>query len=307
MNDEFLRDLREGLSKPQKSIPPKYLYDAVGSELFEAITRTEDYYVTRTEAGIMETVYGELPEFCPPGAAIAEFGSGAGVKSQRLVDALKPSVYVMIDVAEEFLKASAEKMRSLFPDTEVHGVVGDFSGTVALPSSFLENECRMGFFPGSTIGNFEAGGAQDFLARSRESLGKGALFLIGADLVKDEDILLAAYDDSEGITRQFTLNVLERMNRELDAGVDLSKFEAVALWNPTEARMELGVVALAPQAINLGGERISIEKGEMIHTENSHKYTRESMDRIARAAGWEVERVWTDPREWFGVFLLKAA
>lgn len=306
MNDEFLRDARDGLGQAQKAIPPKYLYDATGSELFEAITRTEDYYVTRTEAEIMDRVYGELPEFCPPGAAIAEFGSGAGIKSRRLVKALEPSVYVSIDVAEDFLAASCDTMRSLFPKTEIHGVVGDFSGSVKLPQAFFEAPCRMGFFPGSTIGNFEAGGAQEFLARSRESLGDGAWFLLGADLVKDEDVLLAAYDDSEGITRRFTLNVLERMNRELDAGIDLSAFEAVALWNPAMERMELGAIALAPQVIDLDGERFTIAEGEMIHTENSHKYTRESMERIAGAAGWQVEKVWTDQREWFGVFLLKA-
>lgn len=306
MHEEFLREVIDGLSRPQKAIPPKWLYDQQGSELFEAITRTRDYYVTRTEAAIMEDAYRDLPAHCPPGAAIAEFGSGAGIKSRKLIEALKPSVYVAIDVAEDFLRQSCAALREAFPGVDVHGVVGDFSGSVDLPEAFFAAPTRMGFFPGSTIGNFEEGGAQDFLARSRESLGRESLFLVGVDLIKDEDVLLAAYDDDEGVTRRFTLNILERMNRELGAGIDTGAFEAVALWNPAAARMELGVVALSRQVIELGGERFEIDEGEMIHTENSHKYSFESFTRIAGRARWSVARSWTDPREWFGVFLLAA-
>lgn len=306
MNEAFLQEVLEGLSQPQKMLSPKWLYDERGSELFQAITLTEDYYLTRTEASIMPTVYAELHDYVPHGMAIAEFGSGAGIKSRRLVEAAEPSVYVMIDVAEEFLRASSVKMQSLFEAVDVHGVVGDFSGSVALPPSFLEAKNRMGFFPGSTIGNFEKGGAEEFLRRSRESLGSGAHFLIGADLVKDEDVLLSAYDDSDGITRQFTLNVLQRMRRELDAVLDREGFEAVALWNPVEARMELGCVAKGPQTIEVGGKTFSFEDGEMIHTENSHKYTRDSLSAIADRAGWSVTKMWTDDNAWFGVFLLEA-
>lgn len=307
MNDDFLRDLRDGFSQPQKSIQPKWLYDEQGSELFEAITKTEDYYVTRIEAEIMVEAYRELPDHLSDKVAIAEFGSGAGIKSRRLVEALNPSVYVSIDVAEDFLRRSCDAMRQSFPTVDIHGVVGDFSGSVALPDAFLAAPSRMGFFPGSTIGNFEKGGAQDFLTRSRESLGAGSQFLIGVDLVKDEDALLAAYDDSNGITRQFTMNVLKRMVRELNADLDVDGFEAIALWNPAEARMELGVVSLKDQDIRVGGDTYAITDGEMIHTENSHKYTRDTFGRIADRAGWQVETMWTDANEWFGVFLLKAA
>lgn len=306
MSDEFLRDVCDGLSRPEKSIPPKWLYDERGSELFEAITRTRDYYVTRLEAQIMQDAYRDLPAYCPPGAAIAEFGSGAGIKSQQLIEALKPSVYVPIDVAEEFLVNSSAELRSIFPDTEVHGVVADFSGHVELPDAFFEAPARMGFFPGSTIGNFESGGAQEFLAACRESLGQGSLFLVGADLVKGEDALLAAYDDSEGVTRRFTKNLLVRMKRELDASLDLDGFEAVAMWNPAEARMELGLIANGRQSIEVGGQRFDFEPGEMIHTENSHKYTEERFTSLAERAGWQLSKMWTDEHEWFGVFLLRA-
>ncbi|MEM9839848.1 MAG: L-histidine N(alpha)-methyltransferase [Pseudomonadota bacterium] len=307
MNASFLRDVREGLSQQAKSLAPKWLYDERGSELFEAITKTADYYLTRTEAEIMRTAYGELPAHVPPGCAIAEFGSGAGIKSRRLIEALKPSVYVSIDVAEEFLTASCEKLSRMFPDTDVQGVLADFSGQVALPESFFAAPQRMGFFPGSTIGNFAKGGAETFLAKSRESLGDGSMFLIGADLVKDEDVLLAAYDDSDGITRLFTKNLLVRMKHELDAELDLDGFEAVALWNPTEARLELGVVAQGPQTIRLGSDVFPLENGEMIHTENSHKFTPDSFSALGERAGWKVRTHWTDSQGWFGVFLLEAA
>lgn len=307
MTASFLRDIREGLSKTQKAIPPKWLYDERGSELFEAITKTADYYPTRIEAEIMQTAYKELPAHIPPGSAIAEFGSGAGIKSRRLIEALSPAVYISIDVAEDFLRASCEKLSRMFPDTDVSGVVADFSGDVGLPGAFFAAPQRMGFFPGSTIGNFESGGAESFLAKSRRSLGDGSTFLIGADLVKDEDALLAAYDDSDGVTRQFTKNLLVRMQNELHADLDTDGFEAVALWNPAEKRMELGLVAEGEQTIRINEDLFTLADGEMIHTENSHKYTKESLTELADRAGWNVTEVWSDPQDWFGVFLLKAA
>ncbi|MEM9810028.1 MAG: L-histidine N(alpha)-methyltransferase [Pseudomonadota bacterium] len=306
MSDEFLKDVAEGFSKTQKSLPAKWLYDRRGSELFEAITKTEDYYVTRTEAAIMRTVLSELPARCPHGSAITEFGSGAGVKSRRLIDAMMPSVYVMIDVAEDFLNHSVEALSEAFEDVTVSGVVGDFNAPVTLPPEFHKADNRMGFFPGSTIGNFQRGGAQIFLENARKVLGDGSMFLLGVDLVKDEDVLVSAYDDSDGMTARFTLNLLERMNRELDADFDLETFRHQAKWNLDERRIEIRAVSLVDQSVTVGGETYSFAEGEGIHTENSHKYTRESFGRIADAAGWQVEAMWTDPKEWFGVFLLNA-
>ncbi|MEM1379587.1 MAG: L-histidine N(alpha)-methyltransferase [Pseudomonadota bacterium] len=306
MNQDFLEDVQAGLSAERKSLPPKWLYDERGSQLFEDITKTEDYYPTRTEAAIMEMAFPELAKYAPPGAAIAEFGSGAGIKSQRLISVLKPSVYISIDVAEDFLNTSCATLTRLFPDVEVSGVVADFSGDVTLPYSFFDADERLGFFPGSTLGNFDDGGAEAFLRKSRSSLGDGSQFLIGIDLVKDENVLLAAYDDSEGITRKFTSNILRRMRRELDAVLDPEGFEAVALWNSQAARMELGLVARGAQEIAIGNDAFTFNDGEMVLTEYSHKYTEETFGALASRTGWSVASTWTDANKWFGVFLLKA-
>ncbi|MEM7739812.1 MAG: L-histidine N(alpha)-methyltransferase [Pseudomonadota bacterium] len=306
MNNEFLQDVLVGFAKQQKSLSPKWLYDERGSELFEKITKTEDYYVTRTEESIMRTVLGELPGLLGPASAITEFGSGAGIKSQRLIEAIKPSVYVMVDVADEFLRASAKALSARFPDVEIHGVLGDFLGEVAMPSAFLNAPSRVGFFPGSTIGNFDKGGAEAFLAGARRDLGHGSRFLLGADLVKDEEVLIAAYDDRQHLTAEFTLNLLRRINRELEASINVETFRHLALWNNDERRIEIYAEAQAAQELVIADETFRFAKGERLHVENSHKFTRGSMTRIAARAGWDVEAYWTDPLEWFGVFLLKA-
>ncbi|MEO1041120.1 MAG: L-histidine N(alpha)-methyltransferase [Pseudomonadota bacterium] len=306
MNHEFLQDVLAGFSQPQKSLSPKWLYDECGSELFEKITKTEDYYVTRTEEAIMRIVLGELPALLGPGPAITEFGSGAGIKSRRLIKAAEPSVYVMVDVADEFLRSSADALSADFPDVDIHGVLGDFLGEVDLPSVFLNAPSRVGFFPGSTIGNFDKGGAEAFLAGARRDLGEGSRFLLGADLVKDEDVLIAAYDDRQQLTAAFTLNLLHRINRELGASIDVECFRHVALWNNEERRIEIYAEATKAQEIVIAGETFHFTQGERLHAENSHKFSRGSMTRIAARAGWDVEAYWTDPKEWFGVFLLKA-
>lgn len=306
MNEDFLRDVLEGLKRSQPSLPAKWLYDQIGSELFEEITQTDDYYVTRTEAEVMDDVYPELRKICGRDTAIAEFGSGAGIKSRRLIEEIEPSAYVMIDVAEEFLRDSERTLQDDFPDITVTGVVGDFQDAVRLPQSFEAASSRLGFFPGSTIGNFEAGGAKAFLAKSRQTLGDGARFVVGVDLVKDEDVLLAAYDDDQGVTRRFTKNVLVRMTKELGAEIDLDAFEAIALWNSDLERIEMGNLAVRNTEILVDGEQFSFGKGDLLHTENSHKYTEVSFRGIAESSGWQIERLWTDANAWFGVFLLKA-
>ncbi|MEM0927856.1 MAG: L-histidine N(alpha)-methyltransferase [Pseudomonadota bacterium] len=306
MSHEFLQEVLAGFSKPQKSLSPKWLYDERGSQLFEDITQTEDYYLTRTEEQIMRTVLGELPAHLGPEPAIAEFGSGAGIKSRRLIKAVEPSVYVMIDVADEFLNASADALRQSFPSVDIHGVLGDFLQEVKLPSAFLDAPSRVGFFPGSTIGNFDKGGAEGFLAGARRDLGEGSRFLLGADLVKDEAVLIAAYDDRQQLTAEFTLNLLRRINRELGASIDVESFRHVALWNGEERRIEIYAEALADQDVVIRDQTFHFAKGERLHVENSHKFTKDSMTRLAGRAGWEVEACWTDPQDWFGVFLLKA-
>ncbi|MBB4658864.1 L-histidine N(alpha)-methyltransferase [Parvularcula dongshanensis] len=305
MDTTFRDEVLAGLARAQKTLSPKWLYDDRGCVLFEDITSLDAYYPTRTEAAIFDAALPEVGERLP-GAAVAEFGSGASVKSVRLIEAVDPVLYVPIDIAEDFMSEAAESLRAKFPKLEVLPVAADFTEPAALPEAFLGAEPRLGFFPGSTIGNFDAGGAEAFLRRSRETLGPGAFFLVSADLVKSEDVLVRAYDDEEGVTAAFNLNLLTRMNRELAAGFDPQHFRHEARWNGDASRIEMHLVSALPQTVTVAGERFDFAEGESIHTENSHKYTQDGFAALADRAGWRTERIWTDERDWFGVFLLRS-
>ena len=304
-DSSFRPEVLAGLARPQKAISPKWLYDQRGSELFEDIVSVADYYPPEAEAVAFETAMPETGKIMP-GAAIAEFGSGASMKIDRLIEAVKPCLYVPIDIAETFLKDAAASLSERFPDLPIEPVVGDFTRKVDLPEVFLKAERRLGFFPGSTIGNFDSGGSEAFLREARGTLGQGSAFLVSADLVKDKDILLRAYDDRDGVTRAFNLNLLTRINRELEADFDLGRFRHEARWNDEESRIEMHLVSALPQEVSVAGRRFTFAEGETIHTENSHKYTVPRFTALAERAGWTVENVWTDDRDWFGVFLLKA-
>ncbi len=302
--DAFRREVLEGLSREQKALSPKWLYDAEGSALFEEITRTEDYYPTRTERAVMAHALPALAERLK-GAAVAEFGSGASVKSEALIEALMPSVYVPIDIAAGFMEEAAERLRDRFGDLKVQPVAADFTKATELPPAFTQARTRLGFFPGSTIGNFDAGGAEAFLREARGTLGEGAWFLVGADQVKDTDVLLRAYDDRDGVTRAFNLNLLTRINRELGADFDTARFRHEARWNEARGRIEMHLVAALPQTVPLAGQRFAFAEGESIHTENSHKYTRAGFEALCARAGWRTEEAWTDEKGWFEVALLR--
>ena len=305
----FARDVLAGLARPEKNIAPKWLYDTHGSAIFEDITRTEDYYPTRTEAAIFDEMMGELASITGTGGGVAEYGSGASVKTAKLIDAVRPTLYVPIDIAGEFMEESVGDLRAAYPEMDIEMVVADFTKTVALPDAFNRLTPRIGFFPGSTIGNFESGKAGEFLGRVRESLTEGGgdgWFLVCADLVKDRETLKRAYDDSEGVTAAFNLNLLTRFNRELDADFDVEAFHHEAVWNEKESRIEMHLVSDRDQSVSVAGETIAFAAGEHIHTENSHKYTPQRMTALAEGAGWTLEKMWTDPKEWFGVFLLRA-
>ncbi len=300
---EFAREVLAGLRQKQKALSPKWLYDQRGSELFEDITSVPEYYPTRTEDGIFDTVLPALSERFS-GAAVAEFGSGSSRKSVRLIEAISPSVYIPIDIAATFLEEAAEGLRARFPQLKVVPQAADFTKATALPTVFTQASSRLGFFPGSTIGNFDTGGAEEFLRESLQTLGTGAAFLVGADLVKDEDVLRAAYDDAGGVTAAFNLNLLTRINRELGADFDLMHFRHEARWNAGRERIEMHIVSALPQTVTVAGERIAFAEGETIHTENSHKYTVDGFEALAGRAGWRLDRMWTDKSDWFGVFLL---
>lgn len=302
----FFADVIAGLSRPQKAIPPKYFYDERGSELFDAICDVPEYYPTRTEAALLSRIApalaGELSEL----SHLVEYGSGASRKTRIVLDALENlKTYVPIDVSEEFLLNVADRLAADYPALDVMPVVGDFSDPIELPAE-TESGQRAGFFPGSTIGNLGPAGGAAFLSSARQSLGAGSAFLLGADLIKDEDTLRAAYNDSAGVTAQFNLNLLSRINRELGADFNESAFRHKAIWNARESRIEMHLVSGAAQTVAIDGRRFRFRPGETIHTENSYKFTPASLTALAASAGWKLRNIWTDRAFPFAVALFYA-
>jgi len=301
----FLDDVREGLSRPQKALSPKYFYDAAGSDLFEQITRLPEYYPTRTEIGILDGRGPEIAALLPAGAALVEFGSGSTVKLRRLLRHLdKLAAYVPVDVSGEFLRDQAETLSADFPHLRVEPVVADFTRDFDLPES-LAGLPRAGFFPGSTIGNFEPDEAEALLARFGRILGSGAHMIVGVDLVKDAATLETAYDDAAGVTAAFNLNLLTRINRELAGRFDLDAFVHRAVFNPDASRIEMHLVARDAQDVAVGSDTFAFAAGETIHTESSYKYTVESFRALTERAGWRWIQVWTDADGLFSVHALR--
>ncbi|MDB5559662.1 MAG: hypothetical protein JWQ36_2596, partial [Enterovirga sp.] len=295
----FLGDVLLGLSRPQKTLSPKYFYDLEGSRLFDEITRLPEYYPTRTELAILRDHGRALAHLIPPGAALLEFGSGSTEKIRILLrSAPNISTYVPIDVSGEFIEGEAARLRADLPDLEILPVVADFAQTISLPPAMLDRP-RVGFFPGSTIGNFEPEDAAALLRHFAQLLGPGSLLILGVDLVKAPEVLDAAYDDAAGVTARFNLNLLARINRELGADFDLAAFRHRAFFNRERSRIEMHLVSTRRQSVRLGGRLIRFESGETIHTENSYKFTRASFAPLAARAGWDVAESFTDPAELF--------
>jgi dimethylhistidine N-methyltransferase len=301
----FARDAVGDLSQHPKRLSPKYFYDATGSELFEAITRLPEYYPTRTELGILRNRGEEIASIIPKGAALIEFGAGATTKVRLLLETSDFAAYVPVDISGDFLHEQAKALRKDFPDLAVHPVAADFTTPFALPAE-IAGLPKVGFFPGSTIGNFEPHEASRFLRTAREILGHGAQMIIGADLEKDERVLHDAYNDAAGITARFNLNVLVRINRELGANFDLSAFTHSAIYNRERHRIEMHLVSRKPQTVRMLGTSFSFRPGESIHTENSYKYSIERFAALARDAGWRVRESWTDANAMFSVHALVA-
>lgn len=301
----FLADVRDGLSKKQKALSPKYFYDSAGSDLFEAITRLPEYYPTRTEVGILDRSGPEMAALLPARAALVEFGSGSTIKLRRLLRHLdKLAAYVPVDVSGEFLRSQAEVLSGDFPHLRVEPVVADFTRDFDLPES-LRDMPRAGFFPGSTIGNFEPSEAEDLLRRFGRILGEGAHMIVGVDLVKDAAILERAYDDAAGVTAAFNLNLLTRINRELAGRFDLGAFSHRAVFNPQASRIEMHLVSAGAQDVGIGSDTVAFADGETIHTESSYKYTVETFRALVERAGWTWIQVWTDPEGLFSVHALR--
>jgi dimethylhistidine N-methyltransferase len=301
----FRADVLAGLAATQKAIPARWFYDDAGSQLFEDITQLPEYYPTRAETAILRGRSQEIAELIGPGRAVVEFGSGSSVKTPLLLSAIQPSAYVPLDIAGDFLRASSAALAAKFPDLPVYPVEADFMRRVELPAEVVSLP-KLGFFPGSTIGNMIARTATDLLRSMRETLGESALLLIGMDLVKDEDVLLAAYDDAAGVTAQFNLNLLTRINHELGGDISVDAFRHEARWNDTFARIEMHLVARKDLAFTVSEQPFSMREGESIHTENSHKFTKRSGQMLLAAGGWEPRARWTDDAKQFSLLLAEA-
>ncbi|WP_342452972.1 L-histidine N(alpha)-methyltransferase [Pararoseomonas indoligenes] len=302
----LVADAVAGLSAPRKTLPCKWLYDAEGARLFEAITRLPEYYPTRTEMRILEESGPDIARAVGPGAAVVEFGPGDGAKAVQLLRALRaPAAYLPVDIAPEWLEAAAARVRAACPGLPVRPVVADFTRPFDLAGRAEGSATHLGFFPGSTIGNFEAEEAVAFLRRARATLRPGGRMLLGADLVKSIPVLQAAYDDAAGVTAAFDLNLLSRLNREAGADFDLGAFRHEARWNAAEERIEMHLVSQTAQSVRLAGRVFRFAGGESIHTESSHKYRPERLRELVRAAGWRAEAMWTDAEGLFSVWLLE--
>lgn len=302
----FARDAVEDLSQSPKRLSPKYFYDAAGSELFEAITRLPEYYPTRTELSILTQRGGEIAKILPEGAALIEFGAGATTKARLLLKRCRFGAYVPVDISGDFITAQANGLRKDFPDLAVHPVVADFTTPFALPAD-IAGTPKVGFFPGSTLGNFEPHEACAFLRSARAILGEGAQMIIGVDLEKDERVLYDAYNDAAGVTARFNLNVLVRINRELGGNFDLSSFTHRAIYNRERHRIEMHLISKKQQTVRMLGTSFAFRSGESIHTENSYKYSIERFAALARGAGWTVRKSWTDEAKMFSVHALSAS
>ncbi|WP_315706049.1 MULTISPECIES: L-histidine N(alpha)-methyltransferase [unclassified Bradyrhizobium] len=301
----FAKDVVAGLSESRKQLSPKYFYDGTGSELFEQIARLPEYYPTRTELGILRDRGPDIAAIIPEGAALVEFGAGATTKVRLLLKSCNFAAYVPVDISGEFLNAQADALRHDFPALAVHPVTADFTTAFRLPD-VIEDLPKVGFFPGSTIGNFEPHEACRFLRSAREILGPGALMIVGVDLEKDERILHAAYNDAAGVTARFNLNLLVRINRELGGNFDVSAFAHDAIYNREQHRVEMHLIAKKPQTVRLLGAGFHFRAGESIHTENSYKYSIERFDALAHASSWRVRTTWTDDAKMFSVHALVA-
>lgn len=302
---DFEEEVLTGLQVSPKTLPPKFFYDEVGSGLFDAICRTPEYYPTRTETAIIRDNAAAIASALGRGSMLIEPGSGTSAKVRLLLDALKPHIYMPMDISKAFLKKEAAKLAAEFPWLDVYAVCADFSVAMDIPLR-PEGVRRVAFFPGSSIGNFEPEDASAFLQNIRTMVGRGGGLLIGVDMKKDEAILNAAYNDAAGITARFNLNLLTRINRELAADFDTSAFAHHAFYNADAGRIEMHLESLKDQTVRVAGRAIRFRDGETIHTENSYKYSEDEFARLAAKAGFRLDTRWQDKDGLFSLFYFRA-
>lgn len=305
VDPQLRADVLNGLALDPPAIPARWFYDRRGSELFEAITDLPEYYPTRTEIALLRSAADAIAGATGPGRAVVEFGSGSSAKTPILLRAIDPGAYVPIDISGDFLRQSARELAKAFPGLPVHPVEANFMRPVHLPASIAAMP-KLGFFPGSTIGNLTPPAAVDLLRDMRATLGEGAQLLIGIDRVKDRATLEAAYDDAQGVTAAFNLNLLERINRELSGTIPVDAFAHRAVWNEDGSRVEMHLEALRDVAFEVDGRHFSLRKGETVHTENSHKYGPRAARILLRSGGWTPIAEWTAPQDAFALILAEA-
>jgi len=301
----FRDDVLAGLSAPIPAIPARWFYDRRGSELFDEITRLPSYEVTRIETALLERIMPEIAAQVPANAAVVEFGAGSATKTPVLLSAVRPAFYVPVDISGDYLRDSAADIQRQFPDVRVEPVVADFARPFDLPDSIAACP-KLGFFPGSTIGNFVPRSATDLLRQFRALLGTGSHLLIGMDRVKPVERMIAAYDDPEGVTAEFNLNILKRINRELDGDIPVDAFRHEARWNDILSRIEMHLVATRDVTFAVAGKTFSFARGQSIHTENSHKYGQRGARVLLLAGGWTPVAEWSAPGGEFAIVLAEA-
>jgi dimethylhistidine N-methyltransferase len=305
-HEAFRADVLAGLSQRQKTLSSRWLYDQRGSELFEDITRLDEYYLTRTETAILRRHAGEMAALCGERVVLLEYGAGAAIKTEILIGALKaPRMYAPIDIAADFLAQTVERIRDRFPELPTRPIITDFTVDFDIPAD-IPAERRAAFFPGSTLGNLGPSEAAALLRRMRQHVGHGGKAIIGVDLRKDIQTLIAAYDDKQGVTAEFNLNLLARINRELEGDFALEAFAHEARWNERESAIEMHIVSLKPQVVSVAGSRFAFAQGETIHTETCRKFDAAGFAHSAQRCGWRVDKIWSDPAELFAVFGLNA-
>jgi dimethylhistidine N-methyltransferase len=306
--DDLRADVIAGLASTPKTLPSKYFYDARGSQLFEEITRQPEYDLTRTEVALMQRSMRAIREAVGPDAHVVELGSGSARKTQMLLGGLaSPVAYTPVEISRDMLLDATQRLAYAFPDVQMLPVCADFTRPVPVPPSLVPAARTLLFFPGSTLGNFDATQSVELLAAMRETMGEDGRALVGIDLVKDVADMEAAYNDAAGVTAAFTLNLLARLNRELGADFDRRRFTHVARWSPAHSRIETSIVSRGVQGVRVAGEAFVLEDGEPIHVEISHKYTDAHFDALAAAAGLRVLERWNAPADRFGLRLLVAA
>jgi dimethylhistidine N-methyltransferase len=305
---EFHEAILEGLSLPQKTISPKFFYDERGSEIFDKICETPDYYITRTEIGLLNDIQDELYNLAEPGSAVVEYGCGSSIKIKALLSALpEPSHYIAIDISKTHLISTAKEIASNYSNISVAAICADFMEPIDWPDrASFESSKRLAFFPGSTIGNLNPDEASQFLKYVRHLVGNEGSFIIGVDMKKDTDIFNRAYNDEEGHTADFNLNLLHRMKKELDADINISEFSHKAFYNEKLGRVEMHLISNTKQNITIDNSEHSFEKGESIHTECSYKYSVAEFSELAKQSGFSVLKNWCDKKKFFSIYFLKA-